>query len=172
MAIKTIGINLGKTVFVAVALDGRGRLVGAAKRYGRTGLVRWLANLPPCLIGMEASSGAHHLARTPQGQGHAVRLLPGQAVKPFRGATKNDAADALAIAEAAHRPGATARADQERGATGCASAPSGAHAATRRQVTPHGWQKQAFSTSRVWRHRSDPALPMESLSASMNSLVA
>ncbi len=88
MAIKTIGIDLGKTVFVAVALDGRGRLVGSAQRYGRTGLVRWLANLPPCLIGMEASSGAHHLARTLQGQGHAVRLLPGQAVKPFRGAMK------------------------------------------------------------------------------------
>ena len=103
MAIKTIGIDLGKTVLVAVALDGRGRLAGPAQRYGRTGLVRWLANLPPCLIGMEASSGAHHLARTLQGQGHAVRLLPGQAVKPFRGAMKNDAADALAIAEAAHR---------------------------------------------------------------------
>ena len=47
MAIKTIGIDLGKTVFVAVALDGRGRLAGPAQRYGRTGLVRWLANLPP-----------------------------------------------------------------------------------------------------------------------------
>jgi transposase len=104
MAIKTIGIDLGKTIFVAVALDGRGRLVGPAERYSRTRLVRWLANLPPCLIGMEASSGAHHLARTLQAQGHAVRLLPGQAVKPFRGAMKNDAVDALAIAEAAHRP--------------------------------------------------------------------
>lgn len=105
MAIKTIGIDLGKTVFVAVALDGHGRLVGPAKRYSRARLVRWLANLPPCLIGMEASSGAHHLARTLQAQGHAVRLLPGQAVKPFRGVMKNDATDALAIAEAAHRPG-------------------------------------------------------------------
>jgi transposase len=105
MAIKTIGIDLGKTVFVAVALDGHGRLVGPAKRYSRTRLVRWLANLPPCLIGMEASSGAHHLARTLQAQGHAVRLLPGQAVKPFRGVMKNDATDALAIAEAADRPG-------------------------------------------------------------------
>ena len=105
MAIKTIGVDLGKTVFVAVALDGHGRLVGPAKRYSRARLVRWLANLPPCLIGMEASSGAHHLARTLQAQGHAVRLLPGQAVKPFRGVMKNDATDALAIAEAAHRPG-------------------------------------------------------------------
>lgn len=105
MAIKTIGIDLGKTVFVAVALDGHGRLVRPAKRYSRARLVRWLANLPPCLIGMEASSGAHHLARTLQAPGHAVRLLPGQAVKPFRGVMKNDATDALAIAEAAHRPG-------------------------------------------------------------------
>ena len=63
MDIKTIGIELGKTVFVTVAMDGRGRLVGAAKRYGRSKLVTWLANLPPCLIGMEASCGAHHLAR-------------------------------------------------------------------------------------------------------------
>jgi transposase len=57
--------------FVAVALDGHGRLVGPAKRYSRIRLVRWLANLPPCLIGLEASSGAHHLARTLQAQGHA-----------------------------------------------------------------------------------------------------
>jgi transposase len=105
MAIKTIGIDLGKTVFVAAALDGGGKLVGPARRHTRKTLVTWLANLPPCLLGMEASSGAHHLARTLQAQGHTVRLLPGQAVKPFRGAMKNDAADALAIAEAVRRPG-------------------------------------------------------------------
>lgn len=105
MAIKTIGIDLGKTIFVALALDGNGKLVGPAKRYTRRRLVAWLANLPPCLVGMEASSGAHHLARTLAAQGHSVRLLPGQAVKPFRGAMKNDAADALAIAEAVRRPG-------------------------------------------------------------------
>jgi transposase len=105
MAIKTIGIDLGKTVLVAVALDGRGTLVVPARRQARPKLVTWLANLPPCLIGMEASCGAHHLARTLQAQGHTVRLLPGQAVKPFRGAMKNDAADALAIAEAVRRPG-------------------------------------------------------------------
>jgi transposase len=104
MAIKAIGIDLGKTVFVAAALDGQGRLVAPAKRHARTRLIAWLANLPPCLVGMEASSGAHHLARTLQAQGHDVRLLPGQAVKPFRGAMKNDAADALAIAEAVRRP--------------------------------------------------------------------
>jgi transposase len=105
MAIKTIGIDLGKTTFVAATLDGGGKLVGPAKRYSRKKLVTWLANLPPCLIGMEAGSGGRHLARTLQAQGHTVRLLPGQAVKPFRGAMKNDAADALAIAEAVRRPG-------------------------------------------------------------------
>jgi transposase len=105
MDIKTIGIDLGKTVLVVVALDDRGALVVPARRQTRPKLITWLANLPPCLIGMEASCGAHHLARTLQAQGHTVRLLPGQAVKPFRGAMKNDAADALAIAEAVRRPG-------------------------------------------------------------------
>lgn len=105
MDIKTIGIDLGKTVFVAVALDGHGRLVGPAKRYSRTRLMTWLAGVPPCLIGMEACGGAHHLARRLEAQGHRVRLLPGQAVRPFRGAMKNDATDALAIAEAVRRPG-------------------------------------------------------------------
>jgi transposase len=105
MAIETIGIDLGKTIFVTAALDGGGKLIGPAKRHSRRKLVAWLANLPPCLIGMEAGSGSHHLARTLQAQGHTVRLLPGQAVKPFRGAMKNDAADALAICEAVRRPG-------------------------------------------------------------------
>jgi transposase len=66
--------------------------------------VLWLANLPPCRIGMEASCGAHHLARRLAALGHAVKLMPAQYVRPFVKTNKHDRADAEAIGEAVQRP--------------------------------------------------------------------
>ena len=101
--ITTVGIDLAKTVLHAVAMDAGGKVV-QRRRLDRGKLVEWLANQGPCLIGMEACAGAHHLARALAAQGHDVRLMPGQYVKPFVKTHKNDLTDAEAIAEAVQRP--------------------------------------------------------------------
>ena len=74
------------------------------RQLDRAKLLEWLANQGPCLIGMEACAGAHHLARALAAQGHDVRLMPGQYVKPFVKTHKNDLTDAEAICEAVQRP--------------------------------------------------------------------
>ena len=103
MDIRTIGIDLGKTVCDVAAMDERGKVV-ARRRLSRGKLVLWLANLPACLIGIEASCGAHHLARRLAAQGHEVKLMPAQYVRPFVKTHKHDRADAEAIGEAVQRP--------------------------------------------------------------------
>ena len=103
MVITTVGIDLGKTVCVAVAMDRRGKVV-ARKKLSHGALVRWLATLPACLVGMEAGSGAHHLGHRLVALGHEVRLMPPQYVRPYRQPMKNDATDALACCEAVQRP--------------------------------------------------------------------
>src|SRR5688572_28685510 len=60
--------------------------------------------MPPCLIGMEACVGAHHLSRKLQGLGHDARLMPAKYVRPYSKGQKNDFRDAEAIAEAVQRP--------------------------------------------------------------------
>jgi len=87
MQISTIGIDIGKNSFPFVGFDARGGIV-ARRQCSRTQLVRTLANLPPCLVGMEACCGAHHLGRILIAQGHDVRLIPPQYVKPFVKANK------------------------------------------------------------------------------------
>jgi transposase len=103
MEIRTIGIDLGKTVFHFVAVNARGQVV-VRKKGSRTQLLRFTANLPQCLIGMEACGGAHFLGRALREQGHDVRLMPAQYVKPYVKTNKNDYIDAEAIAEAVDRP--------------------------------------------------------------------
>mgnify|MGYP001246175693 CR=1 FL=1 len=103
MQIHTLGIDLGKTTFHLVGFDSRGH-VQLRRRYSRTQLVRFLATLPRCLVGMEACGGAHHLGRQLTALGHDVRLMPPQYVRPFVKAHKNDYVDAEAIAEAVQRP--------------------------------------------------------------------
>jgi transposase len=103
MQIATIGIDIGKSSFHVVGLDARGEIV-VRRRCSRTQLMRDLANLPPCLVGMEACCGAHHLGRRLVTLGHTVRLIPPQFVKPFVKSQKNDLLDAEAIAEAVQRP--------------------------------------------------------------------
>lgn len=103
MELQSIGIDLGKTVFHLVGLDQRGRVV-VRKRFSRSQLLRFTSNLRVEVIGMEACGGAHILGRALQQQGHQVRLMPAQYVKPFVKTNKNDYIDAEAIAEAVARP--------------------------------------------------------------------
>ena len=101
--IATLGLDLGKNSFHLVGQDERGAIVLRIK-LSRAQLTRRLANIPPCLIGMEACAGAHHIGRQLQALGHDVRLIPAQYVKPFLKGHKNDYRDAQAIAEAVQRP--------------------------------------------------------------------
>ena len=81
MEIHTIGIDLGKTVFHLVGLNPRGAVV-VRKKCSRNQILRFTANLRVSLIGMEACGGAHFLGRALREQGHDVRLMPAQYVKP------------------------------------------------------------------------------------------
>lgn len=103
MEVHTIGIDLGKTVFHLIGMDRRGNVV-VKKRLSRKQLLIYTANLPACLLGMEACCGAHFLGRALRAQGHEARLIPAQFVKPFVKSNKNDYVDAEAIAEAVTRP--------------------------------------------------------------------
>jgi len=102
MQIRSMGIDLGKTTFHLVALDQQGK-VTMRKKFSRKELLVYTANLPSSLMGMEACCGAHFLGAALQKQGHDVRLIPAQFVKPFLKSNKNDYLDAEAIAEAVQR---------------------------------------------------------------------
>jgi len=103
MKVRTIGIDLGKTAFHVVGFDEPGNVV-VKKRLSRKQVICYAANVSPCLIGIEACCGAHHLGAALEAQGHQVRLIPAQFVRPFVKSNKNDYRDAEAIAEAVHRP--------------------------------------------------------------------
>jgi transposase len=75
MQIATIGIDIGKSSFHVVGLDARSAIV-LRRRCSRRQLMRDFANLPPCLVGMEACCGAHHLGQRLVTFGHTVRLIP------------------------------------------------------------------------------------------------
>jgi transposase len=103
MRITTIGIDIGKTWFHLVGFSADGTIV-IRRRCTRQQLVTYLATLPPCLVGMEACCGAHHLGRIVIAHGHDARLIPPQFVRPFVKSHKNDSRDAEAIGEAVQRP--------------------------------------------------------------------
>jgi transposase len=102
-AIAVIGIDIGKNSFHIVGHDHRGAIV-LRQKWSRGQVETRLANLPPCLIGMEACVGAHHLSRKLQMLGHDARLMPAKYVRPYSKGQKNDFRDAEAIAEAVQRP--------------------------------------------------------------------
>jgi transposase len=107
MAIVTLGIDLAKNVFALHGVDATGRVVLVRPNIARGKLLELIASVPPCLIGMEACSGAHHWARLFIAHGHTVRLMAPKFVVPYRLSGKrgkNDAADAAAICEAVTRP--------------------------------------------------------------------
>lgn len=103
MNIKRIGIDLAKLVFQLHGVDSHEKPV-LRKKLKREQMLPFFRNLPACLIGIEACSGAHHWARELQKLGHTVKLIAPQFVKPYVKANKNDANDAEAICEAVSRP--------------------------------------------------------------------
>ena len=107
MTIVTVGIDLAKNVFAVHGVDAAGKPALVRPSVARSNLLELIATLPPCLIGMEACSGAHHWAREFEKLGHTVRLMAPKFVAPYRLSGKrgkNDAADAAAICEAVTRP--------------------------------------------------------------------
>ena len=103
MNITTIGIDLAKNVFQVHGVDERAKAC-LKKQLKRAQVLPFFANLPPCLIGMEACGSAHYWARKLKELGHTVKLMAPQFVKPYVKTNKNDAADAEAICEAVSRP--------------------------------------------------------------------
>lgn len=101
--IKTIGVDLAKNVFSIHGVDAYGKCV-LRKTVKRNKLLDTLVKLPPCLIGMEACSGAHHWARKLLKLGHNPKIMASKFVIPYRQNEKNDANDAEAICEAVSRP--------------------------------------------------------------------
>src|ERR1700688_1547883 len=102
-AIATVGIDIGKNSFHIVGLDSRGAIV-LRQKWSRGQVEARFANMPTCLIGMEACVGAHHLSRKLKALGHDARLMPAKYVRPYSKGQKNDFRDAEAIAEAVQRP--------------------------------------------------------------------
>lgn len=103
MDITTLGIDVSKNSFHVIGTNRAGKPLFRQK-FTRQKLSEFVANHPPCLIGMEACPGSQHLARKFEELGHQVKLMPAQFVKPYVKANKNDFNDATAIAEAVRRP--------------------------------------------------------------------
>jgi transposase len=103
MDIAVLGIDLGKNSCSVVGLDGSGKVI-LRRRMQRKTIVVLTSKLSPCIVAMEACCGAHHLGRVLSAQGHTVRLMSPEYVRPYVKAQKNDDRDAEAIAEAATRP--------------------------------------------------------------------
>ena len=105
MAIRVavLGIDLGKNSCSLVGLDAAGAVV-RRRRMRPESIPAFTSTLPACVIAMEACCGAHHLGRLLASQGHTVRLMSPEYVRPYVKAQKNDDRDAEAIAEAATRP--------------------------------------------------------------------
>lgn len=101
--VVTIGMGLGKNSFHLIRMNARGKVI-MREKLPRGRLDRYMANLKPCLGGVEACARPHHIGRRLAVLGHDVRLMPGQFVKPFRNRQKNDSREAEAIAEAVQRP--------------------------------------------------------------------
>ena len=99
----TIGLDIAKSVFQVHGVDGAGAVV-IRKRISRSKVLEFFADLPPCLIGIEACATAHHWGRELQALGHTVKLMPPSYVKAYLKRSKNDANDAAAICEAVTRP--------------------------------------------------------------------
>src|SRR4029450_10262649 len=103
MQITPIGLDIAKNVFQVHGIDAAEKVV-VRKQLRRGQVLKFFAELSPCLVGMEACATAHHWTRELTKLGHEVRLMPAKDVKAYVKRNKNDAADAEAICEAARRP--------------------------------------------------------------------
>ena len=102
-AVTAIGIDMGKNTLHLIGLDARGAIM-LREKVARGRIALRLANLPPCLIGIEAGMATHYVARELAALGHDVKQVPATYAKPFRQGQKNDFRDAHAVAEAVQRP--------------------------------------------------------------------
>jgi transposase len=101
--VTTIGLDIAKSVFLVHGVDAAGHVV-LRQKLSRSRVLEFFAKLPRCLVGIEACASSHYWARELITQGHEVKLMPAQYVKPYVKRGKNDAADAEAICEAVSRP--------------------------------------------------------------------
>lgn len=101
--IRVLGIDLAKNIFQLHGTDIKGNRL-LSKRLSREKLPAFLAQLKPCMIGIEACLGAHYWGRTFEQMGHTVKIMAPQFVKPYVMSNKNDPNDARGIAEAVTRP--------------------------------------------------------------------
>ena len=101
-AVRTIGLDIAKSVFQVHGVDVDGQVV-IRRKLKRRYVLAFFQKVPPCLVGMEACATSHHWSRELQALGHRVRLMPPAYVKPYVKRQKNDAADAEAICEAVTR---------------------------------------------------------------------
>ena len=103
MNVTTIGLDIAKNVFFAHGVDEHGKAV-MQKKLSRGQVLAYFAKRPPCLVGIEATGGAHYWARELNRLGHTAKLMPAQYVKPYVKRDKNDPNDAAGICEAVSRP--------------------------------------------------------------------
>lgn len=103
MSIAILGIDLGKNSCSIVGVDAAGAVI-VRRTMRRQSLIDYVAKLPACVVAMEACCGAHHLGRLFAAQGHEIRLMSPEYVRPYIKAQKNDDRDAEGIAEATSRP--------------------------------------------------------------------
>jgi transposase len=101
-AVKTIGLDIAKSVFQVHGVDANGQVV-VRRKLKRRYVLAFFQKVRPCLVGMEACATSHYWSRELQAVGHRVRLMPPSYVKPYVKRQKNDAADAEAICEAVSR---------------------------------------------------------------------
>jgi transposase len=101
--LSVVGLDRAKRIFRLVGMDERGKII-LRKRLVRGEVISFMAKLPPVTVGMEACGGSHYWARRSREQGHEVKLMVPQCVKPYVKTNKNDRCDAEAIAEAVTRP--------------------------------------------------------------------
>ena len=102
-AVTAIGMDMGKNTLHMIGLDARGAIV-LREKVSRGRIALRFANMPPCLIGIEAGLATHYVARELAALGHDVKQVPPAYAKPFRQVHKNDFRDAHAVAEAVQRP--------------------------------------------------------------------
>ena len=103
MQIMRIGLDLAKYVFEVHGVDAEDKVV-LRKTLRRDAVASFFAELPACVVGMEACSGAHYWAKVLSDLGHDVRLISPQFVTPYVKSNKSDRNDAEAICEAVGRP--------------------------------------------------------------------
>lgn len=101
--VAVLGIDLAKQSFQLHGVDSSGITV-LKKKLTRKNLCQFIAQMPACIIGIEACGGANHWLRVFEKFGHTVHMIAPQFVKPFVKSNKSDAADAEAICEAVQRP--------------------------------------------------------------------